>query len=86
MLHSRNYCYKKAEEKFDSRSELQEIESLNTNSQHINQKMRYAKCTPDFDELRESDDFHNWAEEQPKWVQDALYENQDDPRVSCTCY
>ena len=35
---------------------------------------------PDFDEIRDSDDFHNWAEEQPKWVQDALYENDADAR------
>ena len=35
---------------------------------------------PDFDKIRDSDDFHEWAEEQPKWVQDALYENQDDAR------
>jgi len=33
----------------------------------------------DFDELRESDKFHDWADEQPKWVRDALYENSDDP-------
>jgi hypothetical protein len=37
------------------------------------------KSHPDFDELRDSDEFHNWAEEQPKWVRDALYENMDDP-------
>ena len=35
---------------------------------------------PDFTEIRESDDFHEWAEEQPKWVQDALYENDNDAR------
>ena len=35
---------------------------------------------PDFDEIRDSDDFHNWAEEQPKWVQDALYDNDNDAR------
>ena len=34
---------------------------------------------PDFDELRESDNFHEWASEQPKWIQDALYENANDP-------
>ena len=28
--------------------------------------------------LRDSDQFHNWVEEQPKWVQNALYENTDD--------
>lgn len=32
----------------------------------------------DFDKLKSSDVFHNWADKQPKWVQDALYENQDD--------
>jgi len=35
---------------------------------------------PDFDEIRDSDDFHMWADEQPKWVQDALYENDNDAR------
>ena len=35
---------------------------------------------PDFGEIRDSDDFHEWAEEQPKWVQDALYENTADAR------
>lgn len=35
---------------------------------------------PDFDTLRSSDEFHAWAEEQPKWVQDALYENEEDAR------
>ena len=24
--------------------------------------------------------FHNWAEDQPKWIQDALYENENDAR------
>jgi hypothetical protein len=35
---------------------------------------------PDFDDIRDSDDFHEWAEEQPKWVQDALYDNDNDAR------
>ena len=38
------------------------------------------KLHPDFDEIRDSDDFHDWADEQPKWVQDALYENDNDAR------
>ena len=29
-------------------------------------------------DIREDDDFHNWAEEQPQWVQKALYENDND--------
>ena len=35
---------------------------------------------PDFDDIRDSNEFHEWAESQPKWVQDALYENDDDAR------
>ena len=35
---------------------------------------------PDFEEIRSGDEFHNWAKEQPKWVQDALYENMDDAK------
>ena len=35
---------------------------------------------PDFDEIRDSDEFHEWADEQPKWVQDALYDNDNDAR------
>ena len=34
----------------------------------------------DFDQIKDSDDFHDWADEQPKWVQDAIYENSDDAR------
>ena len=38
------------------------------------------KLHPDFSDIREDNAFHDWAEEQPKWVQDALYENTDDAR------
>lgn len=33
---------------------------------------------PDFDKIREQDEFHDWVEAQPKWVQSALYENEND--------
>ena len=35
---------------------------------------------PDFGDIRDSDDFHEWADEQPRWVQEALYENEDDAK------
>jgi len=35
---------------------------------------------PDYGTIRDSDDFHTWADEQPKWVQNALYENDDDAK------
>ena len=43
-------------------------------------EVELLKAHPDFGEIRDSDEFHNWAEEQPKWVQDALYENDNDAR------
>ena len=70
-----------AEEKFAKADKrLQEIDKLNAETQRTKAENAIRNIHPDFDELRESDDFHNWAGEQPKWVQDALYENQDDPR------
>ena len=40
------------------------------------------KVHPDFNDIRDSDEFHNWVDEQPKWVQDALYENDSDARAA----
>jgi hypothetical protein len=33
---------------------------------------------PDFEDIRNSDDFHKWAKEQPKSIQDWIYNNADD--------
>lgn len=43
-------------------------------------ELELMKIHPDFDTIRATDDFHNWANEQPKWVYDALYENDTDAR------
>jgi predicted membrane chloride channel (bestrophin family) len=43
-------------------------------------EVELLKLHPDFVDIREDDDFHNWAEEQPKWVQQALYENDNDAK------
>jgi vacuolar-type H+-ATPase subunit I/STV1 len=32
----------------------------------------------DFDTIKDDDKFHEWVEKQPKWVQNALYENDND--------
>lgn len=37
---------------------------------------------PDFDKIRDTDDFHDWVEDQPKWVQQALYENDTDAKAA----
>ena len=33
---------------------------------------------PDFEDIRNSDDFHDWAKSQPKSIQNWVYENADD--------
>jgi len=45
-------------------------------------EVELMRMHPDFDEIRDSDEFHEWAEEQPKWVQDALYDNDNDARAA----
>jgi len=37
---------------------------------------------PDFDDIRNDEDFHGWVQEQPTWVQQALYENDNDARAA----
>mgnify|MGYP000187965584 CR=1 FL=1 len=41
-------------------------------------ELELTKLHSDFDAIRDTDDFHNWVEEQPKWIQQALYENDTD--------
>ena len=59
---------------------LKEIDELNAKTTKERAEVELLKIHPDFAEIRDSDDFHEWAEEQPKWVQDALYENSEDAR------
>ena len=71
---------KKAQEMFNKAdARLQELDKAQSEAERVKAENTIRKSHDDFDDLRASDEFHNWAEEQPKWVQDALYENADDP-------
>ena len=59
---------------------MAEFEELKINAQKEKAEAELVKIHPDFIEIRQDDTFHNWAKEQPKWVQDALYENVDDAK------
>lgn len=59
---------------------VKEIDEMKANAAREKAEAELMKLHPDFGEIRDSDDFHEWAEEQPKWVQDALYENDADAR------
>jgi hypothetical protein len=39
---------------------------------------RLMEKHPDFEDIKNSDDFHGWAKEQPKSIQDWIYNNADD--------
>jgi len=45
-------------------------------------EMELLKIHPDFTEIRDNPEFHDWAEDQPEYIQKALYENEDDPRAA----
>ena len=71
---------KKAQEMFAKADiRLQELDDAQTEVTRAKAESKIKESHSDFDELREADEFHNWADEQPKWIRDALYENSDDP-------
>lgn len=72
---------KKAAEQ--SASLEQRVKALDDMQQDVSKQRAETELLqmhPDFDDIRNDDDFHTWAEEQPKWIQDALYENDNDAR------
>ena len=71
---------KKAQEMFNkAESRLQELDDAHSEAQRVKAENIIRRSHEDFDELRQADQFHDWADAQPKWVKDALYENMDDP-------
>ena len=72
---------KKAREQSTALEErLKAIDEMQNSATKEKAEATLMQMHPDFDDIRDSDDFHEWAEEQPKWVQDALYENDNDAR------
>ena len=71
---------KKAEEMFNKADKrLKKIDEAHYENKRMESEAVIKESHSDFDELRNADVFHDWADEQPKWVQDALYENSEDP-------
>ena len=57
------------------------LSKLQEREQEISQQeaeKRLRERHPDFDDVRNSDDFHKWAKEQPSSIQSWIYENTDD--------
>ena len=72
---------KKAREQSEEiEKRIKKIDEMSAEAIKDKAEVELMKMHPDFNDIRDSDDFHDWAEEQPKWVQDALYENSEDAR------
>ena len=56
------------------------IDDMQSSAKKEKAEAELMRLHPDFGEIRDSDEFHEWAEEQPKWVQDALYDNDNDAK------
>lgn len=62
----------------DLDTRLKEIEKLRSQARREKAEAELYNLHPDFADIRSDDKFHEWAKDQPKVVQDALYENVDD--------
>ena len=72
---------KKAKEQSSGlEARVKEIDDMRDKANRDKAEVELMTAHPDFVDIRDSDEFHEWAEEQPKWIQDALYENDDDAR------
>ena len=71
---------KSREQSQEIETQLAEIDDLQNSAKKEKAEAQLLSFHPDFEGIRSSDDFHEWADEQPKWVQDALYENETDAR------
>jgi len=70
---------KKAQEMFEkTNSRFKELDELTYETKRTKAEAEIRKSHSYFDALKASDDFHDWAEKQTKWIKDALYDNMDD--------
>ena len=71
---------KAREQSAELETRIQKIDEMSAEAQKEKAEAELMRLHPDFNDIRDSDEFHDWADEQPKWVQDALYENDNDAR------
>ena len=57
---------------------LSKLQERETEIAQREAEKRLMEKHPDFDDVRNSDDFHAWAKEQPESIQNWIYKNADD--------
>lgn len=74
---------KKAKEQAQSLEErMKKVDEMEQHAQRSKAEAELMALHPDFDQIRDDDAFHDWVEQQPRWVQQALYENDNDARAA----
>ena len=70
---------KKAQEQSKALEDrIKKVDAMQDDALREKAEVLLLKKHPDFAEIRDEDRFHNWVDEQPEWVQKALYENEHD--------
>ena len=59
----------------DLKQEIKSLKELNQAANKEKAEARLARLHPDFEQIRESDDFHSWAESQPEAIKGWVYGN-----------
>ena len=68
-----------AEEKSkDLKEKLERLQEREKELLRKDAEKRLLEKHPDFEDIRNSDDFHGWAKEQPESIQDWIYSNAED--------
>ncbi len=62
----------------DLREKLEKLQEREKELVRKDAEKRLMDKHPDFEDIRNSDDFHGWAKEQPQSIQDWIYNNADD--------
>ena len=63
----------------------EEVESLKKRNEALAQReaqLELGRLHPDFNEIKESDDFHSWADSQPMEIKSWIYENNSDGKLA----
>lgn len=70
---------KKAKEQSqDIEERLKRIDELEKSALAEKAEAELVRLHPDFNQIKQDDEFHDWVEQQPKWIRDSLYENDND--------
>ena len=62
--------------------EVNSLKKANTALSQREAQLELSKLHPDFNQIKESDDFHNWADSQPMEIKSWIYENNSNGRLA----